>query len=129
VRLPFAPEVPGGLLHLDLLVLEAVNRHQRRDKGTGAALGPDAGARAAALFRESGYRVYTTPSPWQLGPEDTALALALVEGWADATVEEYPRGEWAIREGQRRRRVALESGEVQVTVGHLDVLALPPDAP
>jgi SAM-dependent methyltransferase len=114
---------------LDLLVLEAVNRHQRRDKGTGAALGPDAGARAAALFRESGYRVYTTPSPWRLGPGDTALALALVEGWGDATVEEYPWGEWAIREWQRRRRVALESGEVQVTVGHLDVLALPPDAP
>lgn len=114
---------------MDRLVREAVNRHQRRDKGTGAALGPEAGARAAALFRQAGCRVYTVESPWLLGSHEVPLASALVQGWEEAAVEEHPDGESAIREWGRRRREALQTGRVQVTVGHLDVLALPPDAP
>lgn len=112
---------------LDVLVREAVNSHQRRDKGTGAALGPEAGARAAHLFRQAGCRVYTVESPWLLGAEEAALACALVQGWEDAAVEEHPRLESPIRAWGRRRRAALRAGEARVTVGHLDVLALPPE--
>jgi glycosyltransferase involved in cell wall biosynthesis/SAM-dependent methyltransferase len=121
--------VPADDDAMDRMVRDAVNRHQRRDKGTGAALGPEAGARAAALFRQAGCRVYTVESPWRLGPGDAPLALALVQGWEEAAVEEHPGEESAIRDWGRRRREALLAGRIQVTVGHLDVLALPPDAP
>lgn len=112
---------------LDHLVREAVNRHQRRDKGTGAALGPDAGARAASLFRQAGCRVYTVPSPWLLDSGDAALASALVQGWEEAAVEEHPDEASAIRGWGRRRRSDLQAGRIRVRVGHVDVLALPPD--
>ena len=114
---------------MDRLVQDAVNRHQQRDKGTGAALGPEAGARAAALFRQAGYKVYTVESPWLLGSHEAPLASALVKGWEEAAVEERPGEESAIREWGRQRREALQAGRIRVTVGHLDVLAIPPDAP
>lgn len=47
----------------DALVLNAVNRHQRSDKGLGAALGPEAAGTAEALFREAGWSVRVEPSP------------------------------------------------------------------
>ena len=38
----------------DVLVREALNEHQRREKGLGHALGPDASEVAEALFRAEG---------------------------------------------------------------------------
>ena len=67
-----------------------VNRHQRTDKGFGAALGPDATARTAEIFTEAGYRVRTEPSDWALGPEFAELQRQLLAGWARAAGEIAP---------------------------------------
>ena len=108
----------------DGLVRDAVNRHQRSDKGFGPALGPAAAPRAAHLFREAGYDTWLAASGWRLEAADRGLADRLVEGWAAAAglrPETAARvGAWALR-----RRAAVSGGSFRVTVGHCDLLALP----
>ncbi|KAA6183850.1 class I SAM-dependent methyltransferase [Thiohalocapsa marina] len=107
-----------------------VNRHQRTDKGLGAALGPDAAAHACTRFRALGYDCTLAPSPWRLqGSADTALATAWLEGWAQAAAALVPtqgrhQGE-RIQAWCERRRAAFTSGGTALEVGHLDLLALP----
>jgi glycosyltransferase involved in cell wall biosynthesis/SAM-dependent methyltransferase len=126
-RVQWAVPGPPELLAMDLFVQEAVNRHQRRDKGIGGALGPTAGARAAQLFREAGFRVHGVDTPWELGPADGALTASLVEGWEEAACQEHPEEEQAIRRWGRDRRASALAGDLGVTVGHVDLLALPPE--
>ncbi len=116
----------------DALVRRSVNDHQRRDKGLGPGLGPMAGLHAETAFRAAGYRAWLLPSPWRLGPGDAELARALVEGWEAAAVEqlgEASSGEAAdvdrVRAWARRRRATIGTGRFGLTVGHLDLLALP----
>ena len=110
----------------DAMVREAVNRHQRRDKGLGGALGPDAATTAEAHFRAAGYRTELRASPWHLsGPGDLGLALRLVDGWVAAAVEEEPGEDGRIRSWGLRRRKDLSHGRTGVRVGHVDLLALP----
>lgn len=111
----------------DPAVLEAVNTHQLRDKGLGGALGPEGGRVAAELLRTAGYRVLEEPSPWVLGPADAALARALVEGWAEAAAEERPAEIPRFRDWARRRLAAVDDPGFRLVVGHLDLLALPPE--
>lgn len=109
----------------DARIVAAVNAHQRRDKGTGRALGPDAARTAAGLLRSAGYRTRLAPSAWRLGPEDAALARALVDGWADAAREMLPDDAGRVDRWAERRRATIASGRFALEVGHLDLLALP----
>lgn len=107
----------------DPLVREAVNEHQRGDKGMGPALGPTAGSTARRLFQEAGYRTWLRPSPWVLTPGDWELGHALVKGWVEAARERRPMAQTRIDAWGRHRVDGLRSGTL--TVGHLDLLALP----
>ena len=116
----------------DALVRHSVNAHQRRDKGLGPALGPMAGLTAETAFRAAGYRAWLLPSPWRLGPADAALARALVDGWEAAAVERLREASPAdaagvdrVRAWAERRRATIASGRFGLTVGHVDLLALP----
>jgi hypothetical protein len=105
---------------LDAAVLAAFNADQRRDKGLGPALGPDAAARIAATLARAGYSIATAPSDWRLRPPgDAALIAALARACADAVAPAL--GNATATEWQRARAAATE-----VTIGHQDVLALPP---
>jgi SAM-dependent methyltransferase len=107
-------------------VLDAVNEHQRRDKGLGPALGPDAARVAEQLFRERGYATRLLPSPWLLGPKDAVLTCALIDGWIAAASDLRPGMAPTLRAwGERARAAATELG-FELRVGHLDLLALPP---
>ncbi len=114
----------------DAAVREAVNAHQRRERGPAPALGPAATAAAEALLRSVGYRTWRLPSPWRLGPGDRALALALIDGWEDAALDLSPPPARArrIRAWAERRRQTAARGRFRLTVGHQDLLALPPPA-
>jgi hypothetical protein len=117
----------GGLawepaLPEDAAVAAAFDRHQRRDKGLGPALGPEASAALARALARRGYAVRTAPSPWRLGPAEAALQAALVEGIAAAAAETgLATAAW------RQARLAA-SGSGRATVGHVDLLALPSSA-
>ena len=105
---------------LDAEVLAAFHADQRRDKGLGPALGPDAHAHLAACLDGHGYRVAEAPSDWVLTPPaDAALIAALAEGTAAAVASRIG----AERAGAWR---AARAGATRVTVGHRDLLALPP---
>ena len=112
-------------------VRRAVNAHQRRDKGFGPALGPMAGLMAESAFRAAGYRVWLLRSPWRLGPRDVPLVRALLAGWEAAAIEMAEVGDdagiapAAVRAWAERRRATVESGQFGLTVGHVDLLALP----
>ncbi len=110
---------------VDAAVRDAVNAHQRRDKGLGPALGPAAARRAEALFGERGYRTWLSASPWVLGPEDAALVRSLIEGWASAAAEQRPEEADRVRAWAERRRAGSTGQHSRLVVGHLDLLALP----
>ena len=113
----------------DAAIRDAVNAHQRRDRGPATALGPAAAAAAESVFRAAGYRTWLLPSPWRLGPGDRALARALVDGWAEAALDLAPPPARArrIRIWAERRRRTADGDRFELTVGHRDLLALPPD--
>jgi hypothetical protein len=111
---------------LDVAVTGWVNAHQKRDKGTGPALGPDAARFAAAAFQRAGWEVTLSSAPWRLAGADAALALELLAGWEGAASEEAPAEAGAIREWAARKREMIGSGSFTLEVEHLDLLALPP---
>ena len=113
----------------DEAIRRAVNRHQRRDKGFGPALGPTAPRVAATLLRAQGYRVATAASDWQLTAADkvdAALLSPLLQGWAVAA-QELARSavsEQRVALWLQRRERAIAAGALRVQVGHRDLLAL-----
>ena len=109
----------------DRLVRDAVNAHQRRDKGLGPALGPEAVAVAEELFHSVGYDTWSAPSPWRLGPEDAELVGALIRGWEEVASEQRPQEARDIRAWGERKRGRVRAAEFDLQVGHMDLLALP----
>ena len=114
-REDWAPSHP-----LDTEVLAAFHADQRRDKGLGLALGPDAQAAFAGSLRGHGYIVFEGRSDWVLSqPDDAGLIAALANGSA-ATVG----ATIGLAEAERWR--AARCAAARVTIGHQDLLALPP---
>jgi SAM-dependent methyltransferase len=109
----------------DAAVLAAVNAHQERDKGLGAALGPRAPEQLARRFRAAGFAVWVEPSPWDLGSETYALTETLVDGWVAAACEQLPEASARFHAWGSRRCADLRAGRTRVRVGHRDLLALP----
>ena len=107
----------------DASVLRAFNEDQRRDKGTGLALGPDAGNYLAAALKQAGFTVQTAASPWQLGAADTAMMESLITGIADAVAGHADIDASLLANWCKFRLAHAASGTC--TVGHMDVLALP----
>lgn len=109
----------------DDLVRTLVNAHQRRQKGFGPALGPDAAAVFAEVLRERGFRVSQAASPWRLDGGQAALAAALIEGWCNAALKQAPNRRETIEHWRAARLSAAESGNLVVSVGHQDLFAVP----
>jgi SAM-dependent methyltransferase len=107
----------------DDLVCARFIAHQRTDKGFGPALGPEAAGHLAGLLQAQGHLVTTATSDWQLGPADRPMLEAMLDGvlGAAGAIEEDRRlAQWA---GVRRAQLARN--ELDLAVGHLDLLALP----
>jgi hypothetical protein len=110
---------------LDESARDALNRHQRIDKGFGAALGPDAAVRAKALFRALGYRLMESKSDWRIGPAAQTMQHALLEGWRRAAMAIAPEHGDAFSAWAARRAAAIEQGVSAVRVGHVDIAGWP----
>jgi SAM-dependent methyltransferase len=111
---------------LDRRVAAAFDAHQRRTTERGRLLGPDAVAAAAEAFGGLGAEVLVRPSPWRLTGDQADLAAEWFAGWMGAAREQ--RVELAAETGdyQRRRLAEARAGRLAVTVGHADLLAVPP---
>jgi hypothetical protein len=107
----------------DEMVRELVNRHQRTDKGFGAALGPDAAALTERCFAGVGYRVRRERSDWELPPDAIGLQRPLIEGWAHAAAATAPAQAGLIQGWRDRRLIHVENRRSRLTVGHEDLAA------
>ena len=109
----------------DSTVIEAVNQHQRRDKGFGPALGPEAASAAPDRFEAVGYAVIQGSSDWEFGPKDAEIQLEVLTGWAAAARQmgEIQLGE--IINWLARRRDHIDAGRSGMRVGHVDFFATP----
>lgn len=109
----------------DERVRQAVNRHQRTDKGFGQALGPGAADYCVRALSTKGLHVVTERSDWKLYERQAALAAALIEGWAGAASEMDPDGRDVFQDWARSRQRDIAAGRVRLGVGHCDMLVLP----
>lgn len=111
----------------DTLAGALFDAHQRRDKGFGPALGPMAAATAIEGFRAAGYAVQSAPSDWWIDArgDRAALALqqALIDGIAQAAIEQDPLAAGTLRAWQSRRHTLAARSTLRI--GHLDVIATP----
>ena len=108
---------------LDDTVLDAFNRDQRRDKGFGPALGPEAGDCMQRVFTQAGFTVHSASSPWELDGNDQQLVSALIDGIAGAVAQDPRLDSATLRDWVDFRLKNVASGTC--IVGHTDLLALP----
>ncbi len=113
----------------DALIARGFRRDQRRDKGFGGmALGPDAVPVLAEAFAAQGYTVLRAASDWHIDRRDGMLAAEIVSGHAKAALPWERRRSKAILGWAEARRAQVLAGRLSVTIGHEDLLALPPPA-
>lgn len=114
---------------LDPCVLAAFNAHQRQDKGLGAALGPRAGEAAAQAFQAAGFEVRTARADWSIDATLPQLQRQLLSGWVEAVAQTGQLAEDALAGWHERRLADVERGRLRLSVGHVDLLALPSTPP
>jgi hypothetical protein len=110
---------------LDSRLGAAFNDHQRRRTEGGRLLGPDAVGFAVSRFGRLGFDVLVRESPWRLGASHAGLIAEWFAGWVGAACEQRPELAGETVDYARRRREEAFGGQLIVTVGHADLLALP----
>lgn len=111
----------------DAAMLSLLQTHQAREKGLGRALGGAAPKSLRAAFARHGYNIAEAPSPWRLLPgARQPLALALLDGWRAALLEQAPGQGRKIEAWWLARRAGVEAGRLGIEVGHIDLYAEPP---
>jgi SAM-dependent methyltransferase len=103
----------------DSIMTEAFHAHQARDKGFGAAAGPQAPDALGEAFTNAGYSVAERDSALRLDEDDVLLIADLARGFADAVRETGQVDAQLIADWSAVPRVGA-------VVGHTDTLALPP---
>jgi hypothetical protein len=110
---------------MDCAVIDAVNQHQRGDKGFGPALGPEAAAAAPGRFESVGYTVVQGASDWVFGSRDTEIQTEVLTGWAVAAREIGNSSISDVIAWLARRRDHIAAGRSSMRVGHVDFFAHP----
>jgi SAM-dependent methyltransferase len=105
-------------------VFAAFARDQRRDKGLGPALGPDAPRHMHDRLIMLGARVSTADSDWKIGGDGRELASSYIRGVAEAAARAAPADAAAISAWLGLRQKQIADGSLAITVGHKDLLAL-----
>ncbi len=107
---------------VDAAALALFNRHQHGDKGFGPALGPTAASAAVSAFARRSYHLSVRPSDWRIGPGDTAMQHALLDGWLGAAREIAPERSGDLTAWHDRRRGLVAAGSSALSVGHVDLV-------
>lgn len=120
-RMRFTPAHP-----VDTMIRDALNRDQLTDKGFGPALGPDCVAALHGACLTHGYQLVQWRSDWQLGADERAMHLQLIDDLA--SIAERQLGSTsvdvdAIQTWRRWRQARINDSTLRI--GHVDALALP----
>ena len=107
---------------LDGRILDSFNNDQRRDKGFGLALGPDAAEFLQTQFEAGEFEVFSASSPWQLQPSDETLTNSLIDGIANVALQSSSLTNSEVMEWKEFRLKNVKS--CSCFVGHVDVLVL-----
>jgi SAM-dependent methyltransferase len=110
----------------DEAIVDAVNQHQRSDKGFGPALGPLAAASAISKFMQRGFSVVQGPADWIASSEDGAFQSAIVQGWGAAAHETGALAHQDIEDWLAFRQEEIAAGHASLRVGHIEFFAVPP---
>jgi hypothetical protein len=102
---------------LDASVAEAFGLHQTRDKGFGAAAGPDAASHLQQSMERLEYKVVDGNSPWRLQDHTSDLFIQTVKGIADAVRD---TGKVGLVDNWLQARL---NDSRLLTIGHTDVFA------
>ena len=122
-RIDISPAHPA-----DEAIVNAVNQHQRSDKGFGHALGPRAATSAISKFMQRGFSVVQGPADWIASGEDAAFQNAIVQGWAAAARETGTLAMQDVANWLAFRQDEIALGRASLRVGHVDFFAVPPSA-
>jgi hypothetical protein len=109
----------------DAAIMQAMNIHQRGDKGFGPALGPAAASTAIARFESLGYRVVHGTADWLFDATDRDIQREIFSGWASAARETGNLPLADIVDWLTFRRDQIASGRSSLRVGHIDFFAAP----
>jgi hypothetical protein len=74
-------------------------------------------------FERVGYTVVSGASDWEFAPDDRAIQLDVLAGWASAAGELGDVPEGAINSWLARRRTLVAEGRSSMRVGHVDIFA------
>jgi SAM-dependent methyltransferase len=119
-RVTFEPSDTG-----DGAIMAAVEVHQRRDQGFGAALGPNAARRAITRLEGVGYSLVYGFADWVIEAPHKDMQVACLESWAGAAREVGQSSAMEISSWLARRREAVASGQSSIRIGHVDIFANP----
>lgn len=107
----------------DGLVFAAFASDQRRDKGFGPALGPDAPRHMETRLASLGATVHLADSAWHVDAAARGLLTEFIGGMAEAAGRAAPTEAASIAAWRQRRQVQIRKGALSLTVGHRDLLA------
>jgi hypothetical protein len=110
---------------LDGPLSEAFNRHQQRTVGGRTLTGPQGVDVVATEFARAGLQVLDEASDWCLDSAQAPLIAEWLTGWTQAACEQAPDLADPTAAYLRRRLDQAYAGQLQVTVGHRDLLAVP----
>jgi hypothetical protein len=113
---------------MDQVLGAALNRHQQTNKGFGPALGPDAAQRAIELFRAAGYEVVSGKSDWEIDGSQGDFLQEFLGGWLRVGREVGLEAS-ALEAWWQDRVQRIRSGELSMSVGHVDFVAYPQTRP
>ncbi|MHA7276338.1 hypothetical protein [Arthrobacter sp. HLT1-21] len=107
---------------LDGLLNDTFNTHQNR----GGRAGPRGVDLTARFLADAGFAVTTVETPWELTGNHSQLIERFLGDRADAIREENPALADDVGQWLSRRSAQAADGSLRITIGHRDLLALPP---
>jgi len=110
----------------DAVVTQAFRRDQRRDKGTGPALGTAAASVALRAFAARGFVTASATSDWRVPRRSLRTLHALIEGTAEAARNASPARDASIAAWEAARLRQALRARLAIRIGHRDILAIPP---
>ena len=108
---------------LDAAILMNFNTDQRRDKGFGPALGPDATDFLKTQFHSSKFQCLSAKSPWLLGSADYLLTESLINGISGVAIQTDGLTNSDIQDWKTFRIENVRTGTCYL--GHTDIVVLP----